>query len=136
MKYIKTYDALQYSEENKKFVNKLRYSLNKVFADKNNNISCGVEKVKYLKADTEQYYTSNYIDYTGNTMLYSIYVTDGILPSEKIKVEKYKKIANEIGLLKEYPTSNMYIGSEEKMIELINRLKNINTEIEIDKYNI
>lgn len=71
-------------------------------------------------------------------MLFGIYIPEEMLsdPLEKIKLEKFKKIANEIELIKEYPTSNCYVGDTEQMTELISRLKRINIELSIDKFNI
>ena len=135
--YIKTYEELKYTQEHQKLVNKLRYALNKVFG----NNRCGVYKVKYLISNANKdlsLYTPDYIDYTGSTMLFSIYTPTETNDLEKLKKEKFNKIANEIGLTKELPslTGDSFIGTEEQMTELIDRLKDIMVEVDADKYNL
>ena len=133
MKFIKSYEELKYTPEHKRLVARLRYSLNKIFG-KN---SCGISKVRYLKADQNYSYTSDYAEYTGSTMLFSIYISNGFVDDNKNETrKKFDKIAKEIGLVKEYDTSLSFYGTQEQMEILLDKLKWIIIEVDADRYNI
>ena len=131
MKYIKTYEELKYSKDDIKLISKLRYQLNKLFYNK-----CGVSKVRHIKVPAiyNRYnYGSEWVEYTGTTMLFHI----GISSQEnKLILDIFKKYADKIGLTKEYDFSESYQGTYQQMEELLKNIPHIKMEVDMVKYNI
>lgn len=137
MKYIKLFEEIKYTPDQKKLVAKLRYKLNKFFG-KN---CCGVSKVRFIQDKTYSYGSVEYSAYTGSTILFRISLpsfiySDNIIDYEK-KIDLFTKLAKYMELEKSYNFSDTeYQLTEEQMKDLIFRMEYIDTMEDAKKYNL
>ena len=128
---FKIFEEFKYTPEHLKLISQLRYALKKALGE-----GCGISKTRSLRiGDTVSRYNNyqpKYVTYTGETMMFSVYVP-ALKYDDSEKAESYKKIIKEIGLIE---SGSAYAGTEEQMRELLFKIKYIYLMGDTQKYNL
>jgi hypothetical protein len=137
MKYIKTYEEIKYTAEQKKLTQQARYKLNKFFGGN----YCGVTKYRGESKNvrTEFGIYSKYEVFTGSTMLYNVYMPSMLheinIPNYVEKIEKIVRLMKYLGISEQYENRYDKI-TEEQLKNLIVMMPYIDTIGDAEKYNL